>query len=87
MFTYHARTRMQQRGIHPGIVGLIIDFGEEMLLTGGVSVHYLDKKSRRRLRQEYGDSLRVSEFRDVRVICKNGVALTVEHGFRRRREA
>lgn len=86
MLTHHAQTRIQQRGIHPGIVELIVDFGEEIHLNDGVTLHSLSKKGMRRLRREYGDCLRISEFRDVRVVCKDGKALTVEHGFRRRRK-
>lgn len=86
MFTRHAHTRIQQRGIHPGIVELIVDFGEETHLNGGVTLHSLGKRGMRRLRREYGDCLRISEFKDVRVVCKDGRALTVEHGFRRRRK-
>lgn len=86
MFTHHAQARMQQRGIHPGIVELIVDFGEETHLDGGITLHSLDKEGIRRLRREFGDCLRISEIRDVRVICKDGRALTVEHGFRRRRK-
>ena len=86
MLTHHAQTRIQQRGIHPGIVELIVDFGGETFLNGSVTLHTLGKKGMRRLRREYGDCLRISEFRDERVVCKDGRALTVEHGFRRRRK-
>ncbi len=86
MLTHHAQTRIQQRGIRPGIVELIVDFGEETHLNGGVTLHSLGKKGMCRLRREYGDCLRISEFLDVRVVCKDGKALTVEHGFRRRRK-
>ena len=86
MFTHHAHTRIQQRGIQLGIVELIVDFGEETHLNGGVTLHSLGKRGMRRLRREYGDYLRISEFKDVRVVCKDGGALTVEHGFRRRQK-
>ena len=56
--TQHARTRMQQRGINPVAVELLLDYGREAHDHRGCRIVRFDKRSRRRAARVLGDTYR-----------------------------
>lgn len=51
--TRHAETRLQQRAVPSLVMSLLLDYGSTMR-HDGAEVIYIDKKSRRRLREVVG---------------------------------
>jgi len=50
----HARTRMQQRGVGPGVLDLLLDYGATTHDHRGAEVLFFDKAARRRLLRAAG---------------------------------
>jgi hypothetical protein len=50
----HAATRMQQRGIAPLVIDLLLQFGATEKSGDGTTKHYFDKPARRRVRSYAG---------------------------------
>jgi len=57
MYTRHAKTRMQQRGIDPLIVDLLLQYGSEEHDGRGAIRRFFDKTARRSLRRNIGRNL------------------------------
>jgi hypothetical protein len=77
--TKHARIRQQQRGIPRIIVDLLLDFGTMECSGAGVTTHYFDKASRRRI-QAYAGQLASSleEYLNYyAVVNRDGAVITV----------
>ena len=80
--TQHARTRMQQRGIHPVAVELLLDYGREAHDHRGCRVLCFDKRSRRRVARELGQERfrRVERYLDAyAVLAEDDAVVTVGH--------
>ncbi len=84
--TTHARVRMQQRGIPPVALDVLLDYGREARgLRGHLIVHF-DKRSRRRAARELGSSTfrSVERYLDAyAVVGRDDVVVTVGHRWRR----
>lgn len=87
--TRHARIRIQQRGIPPWFLGLLVAHGRSRHDGHGAVVKTVDRASRRRLRQALsGSEYRAAEayFDVYAVIALDGQAVvTAAHRTRRRR--
>src|SRR5687767_4511392 len=84
--TPHARARMQQRGIRPGMIEALLDFGRvRYLRQAGREVVFFDKKAKARLARVDPVAAREAEklTRTYAIMGSNGVVITVGHRFRR----
>ena len=84
--TPHARARMQQRGIRPGMVEALLDFGRvRHLHADGREIVFFDKKARAHLARVDPDAAREAEklTRTYAIMGSNGVVITVGHRYRR----
>ena len=80
--TAHARVRMQQRGISPAALDVLLDYGREVHDHRGCRIVRFDKRSRRRAARE----LRADLFRRIErhlgayaVIGPDDAVVTVGH--------
>jgi hypothetical protein len=55
--TAHARARMQQRGISPVVLDVLLAYGREAHDHRGCRIAQFDKRSRRRAARELGSEL------------------------------
>jgi hypothetical protein len=84
--TRHASARLQQRGIPPGVVNELLDFGQEVHDHRGSSIFYFDRQARERLRRACGDVAYrrlESHLNAYAVIGRQGQIVTVGHRTRR----
>ena len=82
----HARTRMQQRAVTPGLLELLDAYGATQYDHRGGRVRYFDKAARRRLQQfEGADVYRAieSKLNVYAVVARDGCLVTVGRRFRR----
>ena len=80
--TEHARARMQQRGISPAALELLLDYGREQHDHRGCRIVRFDKRSRRRVLQEIGPDAfrRVERWLDAyAVVAEDDAVVTVGH--------
>lgn len=85
-FTAHARVRMQQRGIPPGAVEDLLDFGRTAHDHHGCEIVFFDKIARRRMARERGRPLseRIHKFtRTYAVLTADGVVRTIGWRYKR----
>jgi hypothetical protein len=54
--TSHARVRMQQRGISPVVLDVLLEYGREAHDHRGCRIVHFDKRSRRRAAVALGDA-------------------------------
>jgi hypothetical protein len=77
---------MQQRGIRPEMVEVLLDFGRvRYLRQGGREVVFFDKKAKTRLARVDPVGAREAEklTRTYAIMGSNGVVITVGHRYRR----
>src|SRR6185437_11357268 len=80
--TEHARARMQQRGISPAALELLLDYGHEQHDHRGCRIVRFDKRSRRRVLREIGRDAfrRVERWLDAyAVVAEDDAVVTVGH--------
>ena len=84
--TTHARVRMQQRGIPPAALGVLLDYGREAHDHRGCRIVRFDKRSRRRVARVLG----AQAFRGIEryldayaVVGPDDAVVTVGHRHRR----
>ena len=80
--TEHARARMQQRGICPAALELLLDYGREEHDHRGCRIVHFDKRSRRRVQRDLGHERfrRVERHLDAyAVIAADDAVVTVGH--------
>ncbi len=80
--TEHARTRMQQRGISPAALELLLDFGRETHDHRGCRIVRFDKRSRHHVLRAIGpDRYReVERYLDAyAVVAADDAVVTVGH--------
>ena len=80
--TQHARARMQQRGITPTALALLLDYGREAHDHRGCRILCFDKRSRRRAARELGREVvrRVERYFDAYVVvAEDDAVVTVGH--------
>ena len=85
-FTEHARVRMQQRGIPPGAVEDLLDFGRTTHDHRGCEIVYFDKPARRRLARVQGGQLteRAAKLtRTYAVLTADGAVRTIGWRYKR----
>jgi hypothetical protein len=84
-FTEHARARMQQRGISPAAIELLLSYGRSAHDHRGCEVVYFDKPARARLAKHHPAAAREAErfIRTYAVLGADGVVVTVGHRYRR----
>lgn len=85
--TVHARARMQQRGISPTAIELLLDFGRETHDHRGCRIVHFDKRSRRRVQRALGpERYRQLEryFNAYAVVAADDAIVTVGHRLHRR---
>jgi hypothetical protein len=81
-FTYHARARIQQRGISTSVIDSLIHFGKQQHDHRGGTVFYFDHRARARLRREYQSDTfkKIEPHLDIyAVIGSDGAIITVGH--------
>lgn len=82
--TRHAQARMQQRGIRPDAVEVLLEYGREAFDHRGGTVLYFDKAARRRLARAVPGARNLERFlRCYAVLSNGGEVLTVGHRYRR----
>ena len=84
--TQHAACRMQQRGIKPKTIEILVSCGARENDRHGATILYFDKPARRCLRQQYGsDQYRKTEgqLNAYAVVAANGSIITVGHRTKR----
>ncbi len=80
---------MQQRGVPPLIVELLLQYGATVHDHHGARIRFFDKESRKRIRREKGDILlrRFHElFDSYAVVAQDGTVVTVGHAYGRIRK-
>jgi hypothetical protein len=80
--TAHARARMQQRGISPAVLELLLEYGRETHDHRGCRIVRFDKPSRRRVLRELGPERfrRVERYLGAyEVIAADDAVVTVGH--------
>ncbi len=88
--TAHAERRLQQRGINPGIIQVLLDYGVCRRIRNRDSISYsMNRDARKKARRGLGDAqYKVIEkwFHCYLVVCpKKDVTITVGHRKRRLR--
>jgi RimJ/RimL family protein N-acetyltransferase len=85
IFTEHARTRMQQRGIPSAAVDLLINYGKSAPAGDGCELVFFDKAARARLFRDNPAAAREAErlCRTYAVLGNDGSVVTVGHRYRR----
>jgi Domain of unknown function (DUF4258) len=85
IFTEHARTRMQQRGIPAAAVEVLINYGNSAPAGDGCELVFFDKAARARLFRDNPDAAREAErlCRTYAVVGRDGAVVTVGHRYRR----
>jgi len=83
--SHHARVRMQQRGITPEALAMLLEIGQVGVASGGCQVVFIDRQERRRLSrlaQPRGRGRdRLSAL--YAVTDEHGTVITVGHRYRR----
>jgi hypothetical protein len=84
--TDHARVRMQQRGIPPAALDVLLEFGREAHDHHGCRIVHFDKRSRRQAAKALGEAFRgVERYLDAYAVLANDDAVvTVGHRCARR---
>ncbi len=80
--TEHARARMQQRGISPIALEVLLDFGREMHDHHGCRIVRFDKRSRRHALRSLGPERyrKVERYLDAyAVVAEDDAVITVGH--------
>jgi len=79
--TRHAQVRCQQRGLPPGVLDLLYEYGEEEHDKHGAVILYFNKKARRRMARDLGWQFlgRLGPFLDAYVVEAEGWIITVGH--------
>lgn len=77
----HASTRLQQRGIAPLVIDLLLRFGATEKAGDGTTKHYFDKPARRRLRSYAGPlaALLEAHLDYYAVVGADGTIVTAAH--------
>ena len=83
--TQHARIRLQQRGISHLILEWLHDYGSIARAKDGATIHYFDKKSRKKLRAAIGNQVyaKMQEFLDIYFTEIDSRVITVGHRYKR----
>jgi len=81
----HARVRMQQRGIPPSVISLLVAFGATAYDGRGSRIRYFDKRARNRVRMAIGEA-QMRQFDNLlnsyAVVACGDVVVTVGHRLR-----
>ena len=79
MYTKHAKTRMQQRGLSPFIIDLLVLYGDEEHDGRGGVRYSLNKKGRKRMRKDLGNSVykKIKHLLDAYAVECDGQIVTV----------
>lgn len=77
--TRHAQVRQQQRGVPPMVVDLLLGFGATRYAGNGVTTHYFDKASRRKIKTYAGRlASLLEEYLDYyAIVSQDGALITV----------
>jgi len=74
--TVHANTRIQQRGIKPAWVNLVLEYGHEQYQKGRGSYSFsLNKSSIRNIKRDYQNTFDIQKLRKIYVIVSDDDAL------------
>lgn len=83
--TDHAQARIQQRGIHPDAVEIVLGYGSFRHAKGGATSYYMDKPAHQRARRSLEGNLyrHFADKLDIYVVVYGDAAiLTVAHNHR-----
>lgn len=85
MYTKHATERMQQRGLTPYLIELVLDYGDCRPDHRGAEIYYLSKKSKKRLRESLTKEqwIKLDHGLDAFVVMREGHVVTCGHRFHR----
>jgi len=78
--TRHARDRLQQRGISPFVIDLLLDFGDVEYDHHGAEIRYFGKRSKRRVARHIGRLVsRFDGMWNAYIVTAEGRVLTAGH--------
>ena len=83
--THHADVRIQQRGIPPLIIDLLMNYGR-LTRHKGADVYFLDSESRKSLKRDIGSLVykRLQDLLDAYVVvADDGLVITAAKRYRR----
>lgn len=86
MITPHAQARMQQRGIPPGILDLLLSYGSVEHDHHGAEVYHFDEAAIRRLQHDIGREpvRRMHEYLNAYAVYgTDGTLVTTGHRYQR----
>ena len=85
MITPHAQTRMQQRGLTPGHVDLLLTYGSVAHDHHGAEIYHFDKSALRRLEHAWGRTLvrKLDGLRRAYAVVSEGRVVTTGHRYDR----
>ncbi len=80
----HASTRLQQRGVSPLILDLLLQFGARESAGDGAETVYFDRKAKRRLQSYSGNLIsKLSEALDIYAVVSGNTVITVGCRYKR----
>jgi len=84
MYTQHAEKRLQQRGIPPFIIDLLLDYGECQHDKKGVEILYFNTKSKKQLHVYLGPIGKklLSGYSDIYAVVSKGQVITCGHRYK-----
>lgn len=83
--TRHAQARAQQRGVPRILIEWLFQFGSELPVSYGRTIHYFDKRAKRRLERAYGREpvRRFADKLSCYLLEKGGTVITAGHRHKR----
>ena len=85
----HAFERLQQRGVAPFVVDLLLEFGDLEYDHRGGEIRYFGKRARRRVERHLGRTVakRIDDIWDSYVVSADGRVITAGHRYERIRRS
>lgn len=85
LITQHAEVRMQQRGVSPQVLDLLLLYGRRARAGKGAEIVYFDRKARNRLKgnPELKEITRDSKQLKSYAVCKGAIVVTAGKLYRR----
>jgi hypothetical protein len=82
-YSDHARVRMQQRGIQPGVVESLLEFGDAAHDHRGGTIYYFSRAASRRTRSPALQRILEESRKVYAVVSEDQVVVTVGHRTKR----
>jgi len=81
MLTQHAENRIQQRGIPPMIVDLLLDYGDIVHDKHGAEILYFGKRAQKKLKHYAGQEFvnKLAKYLRAYAVVRSGQVVTCGH--------